>query len=481
MRKNKLYFLTFSFLLISLPFFANSQDNFVSTVYFTGVGCPHCAKTDPVILEKLLKENPNFIVLEYEIYQTKENALVLDKYCEKLDLPYCKLFGPYPCCGIPLIIFGEEKKDIIVGDDPILENVKEKIKESTGNKFYLLDGSFSFENLEIVKIPGYPKIWKGDRILIKEGEKGDNEILRKLLIEEDLNKVLEGKDFKKISPKKIALSGKYVEFDHAIKIGDFVFQWRGESLKVSPVASSKEEKGGKTKDIGAKITLAKVISLATVDSINPCALAVLALMLTAILTYNPQDKRKVILAGFSFILAIFILYFIYGILIVKFFQKIQVLTFARFWLYKILGVLALILGVLNIKDFLKYKPGSLLTEMPLSLRPRMRKLIFTITSPKGAFGVGIFVTLFLLPCTIGPYIICGGILCALDFVKVLPFLTLYNLIFILPMVFIVFLVYLGLKNVEDIFAWRERNIRKLHLVAGIIMISLAIIMISGKI
>ena len=45
------------------------------------------------------------------------------------------------------------------------------------------------------------------------------------------------------------------------------------------------------------LTIAKIISLAIVDSINPCALAVLTLMLIAILTYNPKDKRNVLLIG----------------------------------------------------------------------------------------------------------------------------------------------------------------------------------------
>jgi len=116
------------------------------------------------------------------------------------------------------------------------------------------------------------------------------------------------------------------------------------------------------------------------------------------------------------------MYLIYGLLIVKFFQVIQGLSAIRLWLYKALGLIAIVLGVLNIKDFIKYKPGSIGTEMPMFMRPKVKKIISGITSPKGAFGVGIFVTLFLLPCTIGPYIIVGGILSALEFLKILPLL-----------------------------------------------------------
>jgi len=114
--------------------------------------------------------------------------------------------------------------------------------------------------------------------------------------------------------------------------------------------------------------------LATVDAINPCALAVLTLILLAVLTYSPKKKKDVLLAGLLFSLAVFIMYLFYGLIIIKSFQLIQALTSIRILLYKILGGTAIIIGILNIKDFIKYKPGGFLTEMPLWLRPKMQKL-----------------------------------------------------------------------------------------------------------
>jgi cytochrome c biogenesis protein CcdA len=43
-------------------------------------------------------------------------------------------------------------------------------------------------------------------------------------------------------------------------------------------------------------------------------------------------------------------------------------------------------------------------EVPLAWRPAMHKIIKKATSPIGAFIVGFVVSLFLLPCTSGPYI-----------------------------------------------------------------------------
>ncbi|GAG48195.1 unnamed protein product, partial [marine sediment metagenome] len=49
----------------------------------------------------------------------------------------------------------------------------------------------------------------------------------------------------------------------------------------------------------AELTLLQITSLAAIDAVNPCALAVLTLMLIAILTYNPKKKINILLAGFA--------------------------------------------------------------------------------------------------------------------------------------------------------------------------------------
>jgi cytochrome c biogenesis protein CcdA len=167
---------------------------------------------------------------------------------------------------------------------------------------------------------------------------------------------------------------------------------------------------------------------------------------------------------------------------VQFFSHLIPIT-GKFSLYvfKGFGLLAIILGLLNIKDYLDYKPGSFATEMPLSLRPRMRNLVKKITSVKGAFIIGLFVTIFLVPCTMGPYLIASAKLSGLTFLSTIPYLFLYNLIFILPMLALTLIIYLGVSTIENLSSWRERNIKKMHLAEGIILILLGIAMVTGLI
>jgi cytochrome c biogenesis protein CcdA len=229
-------------------------------------------------------------------------------------------------------------------------------------------------------------------------------------------------------------------------------------------------------------TLGKMTLLALADSVNPCAIAVLTMILVAILIQNPEKKKKVLYAGLAFVSAVFIGYAFYGIILIQFFK-----TFAEFlgnssrYVYDGLAILAMILGTLNIKDFFFYKKGSFATEMPIFLRPKLKRIIERVTSPSGAFVIGFLVTLFLLPCTIGPYIVASGLISGLKFIQTLPWLLYYNIIFLIPMIAITIIVYFGLARVEDVSGWKERNIRKLHLIAGVLLFLVGLLILLGVI
>jgi len=229
-------------------------------------------------------------------------------------------------------------------------------------------------------------------------------------------------------------------------------------------------------------TLGKITLLALADSVNPCAIAVLTMILFAILIQNPEKRKKVLHAGLAFVSAVFIGYIFYGLILIQFFK-----TFAEFlgrnsnYVYDGLAVLAMLLGALNIKDFFFYKKGSFATEMPIFLRPKIKRIIEKITSASGAFIIGFLVTLFLLPCTIGPYIVASGLLSGLKFIETIPFLIYYNLIFVIPMLIIVGIVYLGFTRIEDVSGWKEKNIKKLHLIAGLLLFLVGLLLLMGLI
>lgn len=64
----------------------------------------------------------------------------------------------------------------------------------------------------------------------------------------------------------------------------------------------------------------------------------------------------------------FVMYFFYGLVIIRFFQIIQTLISVRLTIYQVLAMVAIILGILNLKDFIKPKRGGFLTEIGMVLK-----------------------------------------------------------------------------------------------------------------
>lgn len=222
------------------------------------------------------------------------------------------------------------------------------------------------------------------------------------------------------------------------------------------------------------ISMLTVIGAALVDSINPCAIAVLLILLSALLVTG--ERKRALKAGIAFTISIYIVYFLFGL---GLFSALQI-TGLSYWFYKFIGLLAIIIGILNIKDFFKYGAGGFVMEIPKKWRPSLQRLLRSVTSPIGAFFMGFLVCLFELPCTGGPYIFVLGLLAEKTTrLMATPILLIYNLFFILPLIIITLFVFWGFTTVEKAKAWKERNIRLLHLIAGLIMVALGIIVMSG--
>lgn len=217
-----------------------------------------------------------------------------------------------------------------------------------------------------------------------------------------------------------------------------------------------------------------IVSAALVDSINPCAIAVLIILMGALLSTG--DRHRALLAGFAFTLAVYVAYFLLGL---GLFSAIQMSGLAYF-VYKAVGVLAIIIGLANLKDYFWYGGGGFVMEIPRSWRPMLKGMLNKATSPLGAFAMGFIVCLFELPCTGGPYFFILGLLAEKStWLSAVPVLLLYNVFFVVPLVIITLLIYFGLTNVEKADRWKERNLRMLHLVAGIVMTALGLLVVFG--
>lgn len=437
-------------------------------IYFTGIGCPHCANVSPT-LHNRVNEDTGLLMVEYELYKEASNARILAEYSNRFDFNL----------AIPLIVYEPQIYDL--GDDPIIKNLETNIAGLDSNILQLADEEIQWEVLSMNDFDGKPKIFGNNRVAVKSTTKEitdeQSTQIKDFLTSSNLEQYVSQLPGDSASDLEVEYPGGTEIYDNGVVIGAWTLLWRGEG-KPQITNDATQDNNTETSQQNS-ISWLKIGTLALTDSINPCALSVLLMMLVAIVTYHPKDKKQILWSGLAFVAAVFVTYFIYGLLIVKAFDVIQGISNIKDYLYKGLGIVAIVLGLLEIKDFFFYKPGGIGTEMPLFFRPKVQAIIARITSPLGAFGLGMFVTLFLLPCTIGPYVILGGMLSYGEFANALPYLSVYNLIFVLPMVVIILIVFFGSKNIKQVTEWREKNVKIMHLIIGIIFILLGSTMVFG--
>lgn len=211
------------------------------------------------------------------------------------------------------------------------------------------------------------------------------------------------------------------------------------------------------------------------DSINPCAFAVMLLLLSTILSKH-KSRRKTILSGVMFAFAVFVTYLAMGIWI---FSALGSLT-NTFYLKLVVWILWILVWLANIKDFFRYGKWFVM-EVPFSRRPKMDDLIDKVSSPIGAFAAWVVVSLFLLPCSSGPYFTILGYLSAESKglnLRGYIYLIIYNLIFVLPMLIIAFMVAYGYASVNKLAEAKHKNTRLIHLIVGVLMLGLWIYVLA---
>jgi len=215
------------------------------------------------------------------------------------------------------------------------------------------------------------------------------------------------------------------------------------------------------------------IILAAADSVNPCEFAIIVIILTTILT-KTWNRKKVFLSWILFSLGLWIVYFAFGMMITTISSSIGWVIIKR-----IVGIIAIIIWLINIKDTFWYGK-FIVSEIPFSRRPKMKKILNWIISPVWAFFAGVIVSVFLAPCSGWPLVAFSGMLGTNSNIQqsMYPrFLLLYTIIFILPMIIITVLISLGYTDSKAVNKFKEENSSIIHFIIGIVMLLLWIYVI----
>lgn len=228
------------------------------------------------------------------------------------------------------------------------------------------------------------------------------------------------------------------------------------------------------------LTLGVIIVAALADSINPCVFGVLIFLL-AFMTKIFKKRSRMLTGGLFYTLVVYLTYLVLGLGIVHLSVGLGVST----GVYWIAAIIALIAGLLEIKDFFAYGKGFTLQIFPGGAK-RIKMYTEKIERvyerhPRWTYlfvGIlGIFVVLVELPCTGAPYFAVLALVAQGNYTTALPLLMLYNFIFILPLFGIIGISYFG--GSEKMKHWRNTHKGAMRLGIGIVLIALGIYMIMS--
>jgi thiol-disulfide isomerase/thioredoxin len=217
------------------------------------------------------------------------------------------------------------------------------------------------------------------------------------------------------------------------------------------------------------------VFIAGMDAFNPCAFFVLLFLLSMMV--HGRSRARMALIGGIFVFFSGLIYFLFMIAWLNLFLYLGELRFITL----IAGALAILIALINIKDYFWFKKGFSLTipdhEKP-GLIDRIRKLLRleSISTVIAATVVlAIVANSYELLCTAGFPMIYTRILTlkALSVESYYFYLLMYNLIYILPLllIVIVFTIKLGSRKLS------EREGMVLKLLSGVMMLMLGLLLV----
>ncbi len=234
-----------------------------------------------------------------------------------------------------------------------------------------------------------------------------------------------------------------------------------------------------------------VIVTAAADSVNPCIMAVLVLLLATLsmiaksqhgrISKKARKKlnRQLMKTGMIYTAVVFVTYVVIGLLLIGgamlVFNELAVSSSAiAFYTKLLVALLVGFAGVVNIKDFFWYGRGISFMLPPKYVR-RVKSLANRATIP-AVISAALIVTIVEFPCSGMMYLGLVTYLVAInvEFIRILFYLLIYNVIFIMPLVIITLLAMKSISKVEET---RLKYRRVFRLVMGIALVVLAILII----
>ncbi len=249
-----------------------------------------------------------------------------------------------------------------------------------------------------------------------------------------------------------------------------------------PAAGSPEEPGSaarKTIEGSALLAAAlPVLFAGLLDGINPCAFSTLLFFLSFV-SLRKKRKEAVLATGLAFIAGVFAVYFLLGLGLLASLRTFLSAGRATLYLNAAVSAAAAVLAVLSLRDAVRARAGTpedATLKLPKGLQGASHTVIRRFAGGQAGVALaalaGGAVSLIELACTGQIYLPTLAYLNRTAFSsRSAVLLVVYNLAFVLPLVLVFALFYLGLTH-ERIQAWYRRRIALVRLLTALFFVAM---------
>ncbi|MBR4124656.1 MAG: hypothetical protein IKR13_00495 [Victivallales bacterium] len=232
--------------------------------------------------------------------------------------------------------------------------------------------------------------------------------------------------------------------------------------------------------------LTTILLAGLADGINPCAFATV-IFLVSYLLYLKRGRRFVLTAGLLFCAGVFVSYLLFGIglsFIVDYLNRFGIVKRVFYWAFALVG---LVLAILHLRDALRYRRSGNAADMEMGLNVQTHRKIHDrihrwaeltgwLAFP-ATILLGVVVSAMEFACTGQIYLPTLIAINSTGFnLRALILLLLYNLIFILPLLAVTALAYLGV-GAKSLATFARDHVFATKVLMMVLFLLLAAIMI----
>jgi len=238
---------------------------------------------------------------------------------------------------------------------------------------------------------------------------------------------------------------------------------------------------GSPKDVLSTMTFASLTTSAFVDSFKPSAIALILVLLAGMFAIKNDDEM--LKKGFLFILGIYTALILYGAGLFSAYER------AGYFFYKIVGLMAVIFGLLHIKGF--FATWKVWVQaFSKKTKANFAKFMELLTSRPGVFIVGFLISFFVFYELGSPFLTLQALVLERSTRWISwPLLLYYLFLFVLHLITIVLIVYSirlrlhhkarkkGKSSEEKIEMWIKHHRKLLNFVKSIAMLIIGLIIL----